>query len=70
MMARVASEHSSPITTSGLYCSSSRFAAWVAGNGLQARIFVFHLELVAVDAGRIELLERKLDALLVLRAEI
>src|ERR1043166_9801208 len=34
--ARVASEHSSPITTSGLYWSSRRLAAWVAGNGLQA----------------------------------
>ena len=34
--ASVASEHSSPITTCGLYCSSSRLAACVAGNGLQA----------------------------------
>jgi len=36
MIARVASEHSSPMTTSGLYCSISRRAAWVAGSGLQA----------------------------------
>src|SRR5215470_19615818 len=35
MIASVASEHSSPITTSGLYCSSNRLAAWVAGSGLQ-----------------------------------
>src|SRR5215831_12473797 len=35
MIASVASEHSSPITTSGLYCSSKRLAACVAGSGLQ-----------------------------------
>ena len=33
-------------------------------------IFILDGELVAVDAGLVELLERKLDALLVLRAEI
>ena len=36
MAASVASEHSSPITMSGLNCSSKRLAAWVAGNGPQA----------------------------------
>jgi len=36
MIASVASEHSSPMTTSGLNCSMSRFAAWVAGSGAQA----------------------------------
>ena len=36
MIASVASEHSSPIATSGLYCSMIRLAACVAGNGLQA----------------------------------
>src|SRR5262249_59135019 len=35
MIASVASEHSSPITTSGLYWSSKRLAACVAGSGLQ-----------------------------------
>ena len=36
MIARVTSEHSSPTTTSGLYCSSRRLAACVAGSGLHA----------------------------------
>jgi hypothetical protein len=36
MIASVASEHSSPRTTSGLYCSSRRLAACVAGSGLHA----------------------------------
>jgi len=35
MIASVASEHSSPMTTSGLYWSSRRLAACVAGSGLQ-----------------------------------
>ena len=70
MIASVASEHSSPITTSGLYCSSRRFAAWVAGSGLQLEFLVFHIELVAADAGAVDLFEREVDALPVLRAEI
>jgi hypothetical protein len=36
MMARVASEHSSPMMTSGLYWSSRRLAACEAGRGEQA----------------------------------
>jgi hypothetical protein len=36
MMASVASEHSSPIRTSGLYWSIRRFAACEAGSGEQA----------------------------------
>ena len=40
------------------------------GQRAAGRIFVLNDELVAVDAGLVELLERELDALLVLRAEI
>ena len=56
--------------TSGLYWSIRRLAACEAGSGEQARVLVLDGELVAVDAGLVELLERELDALLVLRAEI
>ncbi len=70
MIASVASEHSSPSTMWGLYWSRSRLAACVAGSGLQAEVLVLDLELVAVDAGLVDLLERELDPLLVLHAEI
>src|SRR5215472_3401906 len=60
MIASVASEHSSPMTTSGLYCRQRA----------AARVLVFDLELVAVDARLVDQLERELDALLVLHAEI
>ena len=70
MMASVASEHSSPMTTSGLILLEQAFGRLRRRQRTARGIFILNFELVSVYAGLVELLECELDALLVLHAEI